>query len=82
MLYYINNNNYQEIAERYLKLFTYYVEDTKVTNEKEAYIKKFMKLLDATLKRLNEVGKTIVMKFLTLKTNKNLLILSLRCLLI
>ena len=70
MLYYINNNNYQEIAERYLKLFTYYVEDTKVTNEKEAYIKKFMKLLDATLKRLNEVGKTIENEIFNIKNEQ------------
>ena len=70
MLYYINNNNYQEIAERYLKLFTYYVEDTKVTKEKEAYIKKFMKLLDATLKRLNEVGKTIENEIFNIKNEQ------------
>jgi hypothetical protein len=53
------NSSCKEISERYFKTFTYYTEDLKITNEKEAFVKKFIKLLEVTLRRLNEIGKTL-----------------------
>ena len=55
----MNKNNYKEISERYLKIFTDYEVDKKKIDEKEVFIKKFIKLLEVTYKRMKEIGKTI-----------------------
>ena len=66
-----NNINYKEISERYFKIFTYYIEDAKIIKEKEAFINRFIKLLEVTLKRLNEVGKIIENKIYNIKKEQN-----------
>ena len=66
-----NNINYKEISERYFKIFTYYIEDAKIIKEKEAFINRFIKLLEVTLKRLNEVGKTIENEIYNIKKELN-----------
>jgi len=66
-----SNINYKEISERYYKTFTYYVEDIKITKEKETFINRFIKLLEVTLKRLNEVGKTIENEIHNIKKEQN-----------
>lgn len=53
------NNNYKVISERYFKAFTNYVEDKKITDEKEAIIKKNIKLLGITYKHWLEIRNTI-----------------------
>ena len=65
------SNNYKEISERYFKIFTDYIEDKKIIDEKEANIKKFIKLLDITYKKLEEVGKTIENEIYNIKNEQN-----------
>ena len=65
------NNNYKEISERYFKIFTDYIEDKKITDEKESFIKKFTKLLDVTYKKLVEIGNTIENEIFNIKKEQN-----------
>ena len=51
--------SFKEISEKYFKTFTDFIEDKNITDEKESFIKKNIKLLEITYKKLINVGKTI-----------------------
>lgn len=70
-LFDLKANDYKEISERYLKVFTYYVEDQKITKEKESFINRFFKLLDISLKKLNEIGFSIETEIYNIKREQN-----------
>lgn len=63
--------SYKQISEKYFKIFTDYVEDKKITDEKEIFIKNNIKLLDITYKKLNDVGKTIENEIYNIKKEQN-----------
>ena len=65
------NNNYKEISERYFKIFTDYEVDKKKIDEKEIFIQKFIKLLEATYKRVVEIGKTIENEIFNIKKERD-----------
>ena len=67
----LNSPTIKEISETYSKTFTDYVDNKKITDEKEATIKRFMKLLDVTYKKLTEVGKTIENEIYNIKKEQN-----------
>ena len=58
-LSYLKPKSYVELSAKYSKLFKQYIVEKKILDEKEAYVKRFLKLLDVTLKHLNEVGFSI-----------------------
>ena len=58
-LSYLKPKSYVELSSKYSKLFKQYIVEKKILDEKEAYVKRFLKLLDVTLKHLNEVGFSI-----------------------
>ena len=58
-LSYLKPKNYVELSQKYSSLFKQYIVEKKVLDEKEAYVTRFLKLLDVTLKHLNEVGFSI-----------------------
>ena len=63
--------NYKEISERYINSFADFVEDKKKTDEKELFIKRFMKLLEITYKKLVDVGKTIENEIYNIKKEQS-----------
>ena len=67
------NSNYKEISERYFRVFTDFVEDKKIIEEKEFFIKRFIKLIELTYKKLAEIGKTIENEIYNIKNEKNYL---------
>ena len=67
----LNSPNIKEISEIYSKTFTDYVDNKKITDEKETTIKRFMKLLDVTYKKLTDVGKTIENEIYNIKKEQN-----------
>ena len=58
-LSYLKPKTYVELSEKYSKLFKQNIVEKKILDEKEAYVTRFLKLLDVTLKHLNEVGLSI-----------------------
>ena len=58
-LSYLKPKIYFELSKKYSSLFKQYIVEKKVSDEKEAYVTRFLKLLDVTLKHLNEVGFSI-----------------------
>ena len=80
-LSYLKPKTYVELSEKYSKLFKQYIVEKKILDEKEAYVTRFLKLLDVTLKHLNEVGLRLKMKLTILEENKLLLIMYPLCLL-
>jgi hypothetical protein len=67
----MKNENYKEISERYFKIFTDFVEDKKITDEKEHFIKKNCKLLEVTFKKWVDLGKTIENEIYNIKKEQN-----------
>ena len=61
----IKIDNYKEISERYINSFT------EKTDEKELFIKRFMKLLEITYKKLVDVGKTIENEIYNIKKEQS-----------
>ena len=58
-LSYLKPKKYVELSEKYSKIYINFIVEKKILDEKEAYIKRFLKLLEVTLKHLNEVGFSI-----------------------
>ena len=67
----LNSPNVKEISERYSNTFTDYVDNKKITDEKEKAIKRFMKLLDITYKKFADVRKTIETEIYNIKKEQN-----------
>ena len=67
----VKNENFKEISKRYINSFTDFVEDKKKTDEKELFIKRFMKLLEITYKKLVDLGKTIENEIYNIKKEQS-----------
>ena len=65
------NNNHKEISERYFKIFTDYEVEKNKIDEKEVFIKKYIKLLEVTYKRVIEIGKTIENEIFNIKKEQD-----------
>ena len=58
-LSYLKPRSYVELSEKYSRLFKHNIVEKKILDENEAYVKRFLKLLNVTLKHFNEVGFSI-----------------------
>ena len=67
----MKNENYKEISERYFQVFTDFVEDKKITEEKKQFVKRNCKLLEITFKKWVDLGKTIENEIYNIKKEQN-----------
>lgn len=67
----IKKENHQELSDKYEKVFDDFIYDVNELNQKEAFIKDFVKILEETYKQFVMIGASIVKEMFNVKREQN-----------